>query len=281
MSKSNKAKLLIIYISCMVLIASFIGYSYSIFSANVTYTNKTNTVLRADTLTMTFRGLNEVSCNNIIPGDKCIKAFEVQNTSSIATYYNIYMENIQNGFDTFLVYTLKEGNTEVVSETVTPGTRNGKTYILANVTIPANTTKSYTLTIEYKYSPTVDQSDTQGHEFRTTIGIDTVQGAIVPTNYNGKKCVRATELHTETCAWTDGNDYCAADGYTTTGSKGTTIITYGSLGTSGTLAAGDAFDCDINGNNIVDANERFYYVSTMDNGIIQDTNTAVLMYYDE
>ena len=88
-------------------------------------------------------------------------------------------------------------------------------------------------------------------------------------------CKRAATLHTEKCTQTDGTNYCSGAGYTTTGSKGTTTITYGDLGISGTLKSGDAFDCDVNGDGIYDSKtERFYYVSDL------DSKTAVLIYYN-
>ena len=88
-------------------------------------------------------------------------------------------------------------------------------------------------------------------------------------------CVRATTLHTETCQ--NGPDsFCAADGYAYMDT-----ITYGNLGTTGTLATGDAFDCDVNDDGTYDpTTERFYYVSTKNNGIVSDANTAVLIYYN-
>lgn len=89
-------------------------------------------------------------------------------------------------------------------------------------------------------------------------------------------CKRATTLHTEECTQTDVTNFCSGAGYTTTGTKGTTTITYGNLGTSGTLITGDAFDCDVNGDGVYDSNtERFYYVTDMN-----DT-TAVLIYYND
>ena len=88
-------------------------------------------------------------------------------------------------------------------------------------------------------------------------------------------CKRATTLHTEECAQTDATYYCSGAGYTTSGTKGTSTITYGNLGTSGTLSSGDAFDCDVNGDGTYDSStERFYYVTDMN-----DT-TAVLIYYN-
>ena len=82
-------------------------------------------------------------------------------------------------------------------------------------------------------------------------------------------CKRAIKLHTEKCAQTHNTYYCSGAGLT-----GKTI-TYGSLGTKGTLKSGDAFDCDVNGDGTYDENtERFYYVTDMDD------STAVLIYYN-
>ena len=93
-------------------------------------------------------------------------------------------------------------------------------------------------------------------------------------------CKRATALHTEVCtngvdyshgAWTGG---CKRIGYTSSGSKGTDIITYGNLGTSGTLNPGDAFDCDVNNDGVYNAtNERFYYLKS-------EGDYASLIYYN-
>ena len=96
-------------------------------------------------------------------------------------------------------------------------------------------------------------------------------------------CKRATTLHTEECTQTDTNAYCSGAGYTNSGTKGTSTITYGNLGTSGTLTTGDAFDCDVNGDGTYDPNtERFYYVSDYYNTSTKsfESDTAVLIYYN-
>ena len=92
-------------------------------------------------------------------------------------------------------------------------------------------------------------------------------------------CKRATSLHTETCN-VSSSGYGCRKGF----KKGDTI-TYGSLGTSGKLTTGDAFDCDVNGDGIYNStNERFYYVSDLfTSGIYSsasfNSNYAVLIYY--
>ena len=96
-------------------------------------------------------------------------------------------------------------------------------------------------------------------------------------------CKRASILHTEECTQTDSQYYCSGVGYTTSGTKGTSTITYGNLGTNGMLTSGDAFDCDVNGDGVYDSEtERFYYVSDYYNTSTKafEDDTAVLIYYN-
>ncbi len=94
-------------------------------------------------------------------------------------------------------------------------------------------------------------------------------------NIAKKICKRATTLHTEKCTNESTGQYCRTDGY-----ELNDTITYGNLGTKGTLASGDAFDCDVNGDGVYDSTtERFYYVSDITNGVTIDNDTAVLIYY--
>ena len=90
-------------------------------------------------------------------------------------------------------------------------------------------------------------------------------------------CKRASTLHTEECTQTNGTYNCSGAGLT-----GKTI-TYGNLGSIGTLSSGDAFDCDVNGDGVYDENtERFYYVSDYYNTSTKsfENDTAVLIYYN-
>ena len=96
-------------------------------------------------------------------------------------------------------------------------------------------------------------------------------------------CKRATTLHTEECTQTDSQYFCSGAGYTASGSKGTNTITYGNLGTKGSLNSGDAFDCDVNGDGEYNPRtERFYYVSDYYNTSTKsfEDDTAVLIYYN-
>ena len=189
-----------------------------------------------------------------------------------------------------------DGGTEIPSQTIEEG---GK------VTKPADSTKTgYTFDNWY----TTDSFETIFDFENTTITSDTTIYAhfeelkVCADNENitrlsentcsnnenitigdGIVCKRAVKLHEETCSQTDETYYCSGAGYTESGSKGTSTITYGSCGTSGTLTSGDAFTCDVNGDGDFDElTERFYYVSDYYDTSAKkfDTSTAVLIYYN-
>ncbi len=82
-------------------------------------------------------------------------------------------------------------------------------------------------------------------------------------------CKKATTLHTESCLQSSGTG-CRQAGYAENGT-----ITYGQLPVTVDLLAGDAYDCDVDGNGVYDAaTERFYYIRTIgDNAaLVSHTN---------
>lgn len=172
-NKSYKAKVYTIIASIFVIAFSLVGYTYSFFSAVVTYNDKTQTILKANELGLVFTGVKEINVQDIIPGDTIIKTFTVENTSNRAVDFNIYMEGITNEFNEDLVYTLTDQNGTVIGQTVLPETNSQKSYLITNVEIAKDETKQYTLTIEFLYSETKDQNDLQGKVFNATLGIDT------------------------------------------------------------------------------------------------------------
>ena len=98
----------------------------------------------------------------------------------------------------------------------------------------------------------------------TTLNAEITTVNIYPVT---RKCQRAKTLHSITCTSSSTEGYCKA------GNREDSI-TFGQIGTSGKLASGDAFDCDVNGDGTYDAaTERFYYVSDL------NSSTAILIYY--
>ena len=167
----TKKKVAIVAGIIVAILLLIVGVSYAYFSATVKEEGKTQTVIKANELSLTFNGTSEITADDMIPGDSFTKTFTVENTSSVKASYNIYMEGITNEFNEDLVYVLSDETGTVVAKTPLPTTNAGKTYLLENIEIESGVTKSYTLKIEYTYLDT-PQNDYQGAEFKATVGID-------------------------------------------------------------------------------------------------------------
>ena len=168
----KKKKLLIPVIASLVTVLVLSGVSYAYYSAKIKENNKTETILKSNELNLIFTGTNEITANNMIPGDSFTKTFTVENTSNRAVDYNIYLQNITNEFNKDLVYTLTDGDTTLVSERRLPVTNTNKSYLKAGISIDAKATKTYTLKITFKNTEE-PQNDYQGKTFKGTLGIDT------------------------------------------------------------------------------------------------------------
>ena len=136
---------------------------------------------------------------------------------------------------------------QYLSYTVTYGFN---TPIKENDLLKAGTSERIRISVVYSddktLAPTTQQT-ISNLTFRLNYVQDKGTGVTRP-----KLCKRATTLHSSSS------------------------VTYGQIGTSGKLASGDAFDCDVNGDGTYDAaTERFYYVTDLDG----DSNTAVLIFY--
>ena len=180
-----KRKNIILIISIIAILAFITSVSYAFFSARITKINETKTKVQTNTLGLEFNGTKEIEYNSMIPGDKFTKTFTVKNISNRAVTFNIYLENIINEFDDFLVYKLDDNKGHVIEETVFPITNPNKTNIKTDISIASGETITYTMTIEYKYSETVDQSSTKGHRLQATLGIDTALTYTVTFDPNG------------------------------------------------------------------------------------------------
>ena len=167
-----KKKVIIPVIASLVTVLVLSGVSYAYYSAKIKENNKTETVIKSNELNLIFTGTNEITANNMIPGDSFTKTFTVENTSNRAVDYNIYMENITNEFNEDLVYTLEDETGSVISETPLPVTNKDKTYLKTGISIEAKTTKTYKLKIAFKNTDE-PQNDYQGKTFKATLGVDT------------------------------------------------------------------------------------------------------------
>ena len=165
-------KLLIPVIASLVTLLVLSGVSYAYYSAKIKENNKTETVIKSNELNLIFTGTNEITANNMIPGDSFTKTFTVENTSNRTVDFNIYLQNITNEFNDDLVYALNDDTGSVVGVTPLPVTNKDKSYLKTKLDIDSNTTKTYTLTITFKNTDE-PQNDYQGKTFKGTLGIDT------------------------------------------------------------------------------------------------------------
>ena len=136
-----------------------------------------------------------------------------------------------------------------------------------------------TIRVNLNYIDGLDESIYPSSDQSIVIKLETnyVQAENTAKLRDKKLCVKALTRHKEECTNTEEHVGCFPAGYSVDGSKGTTTISYGNLGTKGTLATGDSFDCDVNGDGIYDsASERFYYVTDLD----ANENYATLLYYN-
>ena len=303
----------------MVFVVVFYSYSlisYAFYSKKIEQTNKNNIASACFSLEFTEQ-TGSVDLNNTSPmtkqkayASKDPYTFTITNKCNTDMYYNITLNTTGNSdLDRFLTYELQDSSSNtlsssILSEATTYEPYNNYRYTEDNVNY-YDIISSYTLYNGMLAKAVMDNTNTnvitpgETKQFKLYLWMNEdvtseeamgkeFTGKVIVTSStksfqsNTKKCIRATTLHTENCEQTGDDEYCSGAGYTASGSKGTTTITYGNLGTSGTLASGDAFDCDINGDGAYDSEtERFYYVSTVNNGITQDTNTAVLIYYND
>ena len=84
-----KKKVIIPVIASLVTVLVLSGVSYAFYSAKIKENNKTETVIKSNELNLIFTGTNEITANNMIPGDSFTKTFTVENTSNRAVDYNI------------------------------------------------------------------------------------------------------------------------------------------------------------------------------------------------
>ena len=198
--------------------------------------------------------------------------FTLQNKGSKAASYTIYLDDVAleasetRMEDSKVKYQLTKNSNETVALLNTLSDK-----ILDSGEIAGSTTNTYSLRV---WIDSAAGNEVMGTILSKELRVEATQAGVKTTTT--AMCKRATTLHTEICKQTSSDYFCTADGYTT-GAE----ITYGNLGTEGLLTSGDAFDCDVNGDGTYDPEtERFYYVSDVTNGITSDSNTAVLIYYN-
>mgnify|MGYP004461661613 CR=1 FL=1 len=255
-----------IYFLGLILVALILittSFTYALFTTSSIKKNAVNIKTGSLGLTVKCDDFNESNQVTVDANSEKNITITVSNPNEIPVKYNLYYQSSKNLDDIELGYiTSSDKSPDKNGEVLSKQGEGGDTKKI-KINIKNNSDTSLTLTIG------------------TSVGLSNKtlafpEGKSIFTESSKKfVCKRAVNLHTEECSYTDPTSNCSGAGYTVDGSKGTTTITYGNLGVVNTLTSGDAFDCDINGDEAFDeATERFYYVTDL------DSDTATLIYYN-
>ncbi len=295
MEEKKKNKEIITVGLVLLLVVMIVGVSYAAFTFSKT--GVTENAITTSAVTMIYtEGDNQISINNAVPITE-----EVGKTLSDENYVFDFTINIKTGPKmpiSYEVTAVKDSSSTMGNEDVRlylqkslDGTNYNDEVLEPSPYTPLDVDDEFgakagemvmdvgsiseKVTYYYRLRMWVDSSyelSSESKSFTVRVNVYGKEGDIEEPEPPKEVCRRATILHTEECG---ENQICADVGYTTTGSKGTSIITYGNLGTKGILTSGDAFDCDVNGDGIYDSEtERFYYVTDLE----ESHDTAVMIH---
>jgi len=151
------------------------GLTYAFIFANLTGTDTPEVITirsaRSGSPLTAIPGPTFFAPNNIAPGWSESYTFSVQNNTNGTVTYNLAFTDVVNTLvnQETLVFSLTSTNGGgTLNQTQIPNT-NGR--VLSNITIPANTTQEYTITISY-LNADFNQIEDLGRTFSITILVD-------------------------------------------------------------------------------------------------------------
>ena len=271
MNRFNKKRN--IYITIAIITILLIGLGYAFLTSNLNIIGNTN--INKNTWGVEFE--------NVQVAEGSVEASTPTISNKTAVNYTVTLDKPGDYYE-FAVDAVNKGSIDAMIDSVsnTGLTTDQKKYLEYTATytsgkelakkqeLKSNQTQKIQVRVEYKKDITAEDLPSENEQLTLTLTIEYVQADDSSEEVVHPVCKRATKLHTETCTNTDS--YACLSSY----GQGDTI-TYGSLGTSGTLASGNAFDCDVNGDGSYNSEtERFYYISDLDT----DSNYGVLIYYN-
>ncbi|MBE6157980.1 MAG: hypothetical protein E7160_04220 [Firmicutes bacterium] len=255
MKKRNDKKQ--IYIAIIFVLALAIGMGYAFLNSTLNITG--NATIKENSWDVHFE--------NFTPTSGSVTATSAGiDTNKTAVNYTVTLQK-PGDFYEFTVDAVNKGSIDAMISTVsnTGLTTAQQKYMIYSITYSDGTpiaqyqkldatTGSETIKVRVEYKKDLSASDlpSTNQQVTLTFSVQYVQadGSAIAVRDNSV-CKRATTLHN------DGTH------------------TFGNLGSGNTLNAGDAFDCDVNGDGTFDAaTERFYYISPLDT----NNNYGVLIY---
>ena len=180
---SNK-KLVLTIIGISILSISVITSAYAYFTASVNDNTSENAGMTSGNLSLT---LNDMDMANLTawamsPSDLSRSVYlSITNNSPISVDARLLFNGLTNTYSDYLVYSVEEVTSGqanlnprniLVNKQRVPSSASAYRTMVNRITMPANTTKYYKLTIEYIYSDTVNQTSDLGKTFYTGFSIE-------------------------------------------------------------------------------------------------------------
>ena len=183
MTKKNKRALIIV--ASAVLLVTVITVAYAYFIATVSVPKQQTVVAETGTMRLVMNDGNAGWSEVWDFGESKSKTFTLQNTGSLPVTVDLYWKNLVNTFlEGSMVYSLKQttddatpvetylvGSATTFENIPTSVTSVSTNKIAEQITVPANKTYTYTLTIQLVNSPTVDQTADLNANFYTEFDI--------------------------------------------------------------------------------------------------------------
>lgn len=207
----------IILVSFMMILSTYAYFTVKIEGSEtdisiVTFNENTNII---------FNDTSNVSMVNAYTGDKIVKNFTIENTSSLPIYYDIELINVVNNFSNKddLVYTLISDNAAYRTESIIPSEDEN---IASNILIKSHEKHEYTMEITFLKTEN-DQNDNMGKTFSSKINIKPSKNINV-----GEYIYKNDTLLERIVTSSKGNNYEDEDGvyYTNSSNFGNTIYYY-------------------------------------------------------
>ena len=149
---------IVFYSTLLILFTLMYEGSYAYFNAFVSSEGEKKTAVTTNVFEdIVISNTSVVSSNNLVPGESVSTSFDITNPNNVSVCFDLLWNNVNNTFlsKNDLVVTLTKNGTEIsLSNSIFPSTNDE---VLASLSIKANTTDTYKLTVTYKETD-VDQS---------------------------------------------------------------------------------------------------------------------------
>ncbi len=166
-----KQTYIVVASAIMILFCLVYQGTYSYFSSAVNINNDFNTDLESGSVSdIVLTGVTAVSSTStMLPGESVSGTFSIKNPNSEAVCVGLVWSNVVNSFvnkNDLVVTLVNQSGTTVANEVVFPSANNES--LVTGLSIAANSTNTYTITITYKNTEENQIADT-GASFGGTI----------------------------------------------------------------------------------------------------------------